>query len=158
MLSSIVQNITFSLFSFTNYEGYWSGLDPPDELGFRFFKCDLEIRNEQAFETFHDLCVLIEYIEYYMRQDGIPLKTRAGYYEPLDSVDPKLRKMLKQLNDACDVFDRFGINGLAAELKKIYTNFPADPSAMNIAFVGHSHIDLVYLWPERVTYHKGRVF
>src|SRR5690606_13285431 len=36
------------------------------------------------------------------------------------------------------------------ELKKLYADFPASPDATKAVLTGHAHIDLVWLWPERV--------
>jgi len=136
--------------------GIWAGIpDPPDEHGFRLLKCDIEVRDLEAFDVYHDWNVLIDWIEQQYREEDIPLKTRAGYYKPLDTVDPKLRRMLKWMDDCVDVFDVNGVKGIKPMLTQIYESFPAEDCSLVANVVGHAHIDLVYLWPERVTYRKA---
>ncbi|KAL9188903.1 hypothetical protein ACHAXT_011393 [Thalassiosira profunda] len=135
--------------------GFWFGLEAPtEELGFRLLKVELQQRNDAANGAYHDLSMLLEYVEYVYEKEGIPLNTENGYYEPLASVPPSLRRLLHQLNQACDVYDRTGLSELGGKLKSIYDLMTTDSQQMKICHVGHAHMDLVWLWPERVTYQK----
>lgn len=100
--------------------------------------------------------MLIEWVEYTYEKEGIPLNTENGYYEPLISVPPSLRRMLHLLNKACDLYDRTkSLEELNTEIESIYeVTTMANLEGMKICHVGHAHMDLVWLWPERVTYQK----
>ena len=83
--------------------GFWFGLEAPtDELGFRLLKVQLQQKNNLANEVYHDLSMLIEWIEYMYEKEGIPTNTENGYYHPLTTVPPSLRRVLHLLNQVCD--------------------------------------------------------
>lgn len=118
-------------------------------------KVELQRKNELAYAVYHDLSMLIEWVEYMYEKEGIPLNTENGYYQPLVTVPPSLRRMLHLLNQACDVFDRTeSLQSLREAFKSIYTLMTNEHSLTKICHVGHAHMDLVWLWPERVTYQK----
>mgnify|MGYP001829141605 CR=1 FL=1 len=99
--------------------------------------------------------MLVEYVEYIYEKEGIPLNTENGYYEPLIAVPPSLRRLLHQLNETCDIYDRTkSLSDAQVKLKAIYNLLTTDSKQMKICHVGHAHMDLVWLWPERVTYQK----
>ena len=136
--------------------GFWFGLQPPtEELGFRLLKVQLQRKNNLAYATYHDLSMLIEWVEYMYEREGIPLNTENGYYQPLISVSPCLRRVLYLLNQSCDGYDQTKtLASLQVGLQSIYQQFTTSSRDMKICHVGHAHMDLVWLWPERVTYQK----
>lgn len=140
--------------------GFWFGLEvPTEELGFRLLKAQLQRKSLLAYEVYHDLSMLIEWVEYTYEKEGIPLNTENGYYEPIVSAPPSLRRMLYLLNQACDTYDQSEqLTELRDKIQYIYQQLttPPDYNRMNmkICHVGHAHMDLVWLWPERVTYKK----
>ena len=114
-------------------------------------------RDDTAWAVYHDLKVLLELIEAEYR-DGQPVQpgpskalTDPVRYSPQAfRASPLFRRLCDRLDKAVDIFDREGIEPFAKELKKIYADFPADPSSLKAVLTGHAHIDLVWLWPERV--------
>ena len=151
--------------------GFWFGLEPPtEELGFRLLKVELQRKNPVAYDVYHDLSMLIEWVEFMYSKEGIPLNTENGYYQPLTSVAPSLRRALHMLNQVCDEYDKeiqsrnltplfqdIELVKLKDRLKSIFdivTTSPTNTNQMKICRVGHAHMDLVWLWPERVTYQK----
>mmetsp|Transcript_14578 Transcript_14578/g.31707 ORF Transcript_14578/g.31707 Transcript_14578/m.31707 type:complete len:1092 (+) Transcript_14578:117-3392(+) len=136
--------------------GFWFGLEvPTDELGFRLLKVDLQQKSILAKDMYHDLSMLVEWVEYTYGKENIPLNTENGYYHPLSTVPPSLRRILNLLNQACDLFDRTqSLSDLGKEIKFIYGIMTTSSEDMKICHVGHAHMDLVWLWPERVTYQK----
>jgi alpha-mannosidase len=148
--------------------GFWFGLHPPtEELGFRLLKVQCQQKNHLANEVYHDISMLIEWIEYIYEKEGIPLNTENGYYPPLVEIPPILRRVLHLLNLACDIYDRTkSLSSLKLAIQSIYerittTSSPPPPGGggsdgecMKICRVGHAHMDLVWMWPERVTYQK----
>lgn len=136
--------------------GIWGGLEPPDEEGFVFKNAKLCIRNEDVWEAYHDLKVLSEIIEYYFKKHGTDSSAQGfGFNEPLGNITPFVRKLVRRLDDVCDVFETKGVQAFVRELKKVYKDFKSDPNSIAVNYIGHAHIDLVWLWPERVTYKKG---
>jgi len=136
--------------------GFWFGLQPPtDELGFRILKFQLQTKNSVVNEVYHDLSMLIEWVEHMYEKEGISLNTENGYYEPLEVVPPLLRRVLHLLNLSCDCYDQTQcLTDLKEKLRSIYQDCTTSESYMQICLVGHAHMDLVWLWPERVTYKK----
>lgn len=132
-------------------EGEW--LRPAD--GFMFKSANLAIRNQEAWDVYHDLATLIEWTEYFFKRLDIKTSSGPGLKDPLKKIPVSLRKMVKRLGDACDAYEGSGMKALQLELKKIYKELPSNSDLMTASFVGHAHIDLVWLWPEKSTYKKG---
>jgi alpha-mannosidase len=137
--------------------GIWSPLGdwqrPVDGFAFNYAK--LAVRNSEAWEVFHDLSVLIDWVEYFYKKFDIIHSNGPGYNQPLGKVPASFRRMVKRLGDASDAYESKGLKELGLELKKIYRELPADSNIIKSSFVGHAHIDLVWLWPEKATYKKG---
>ncbi len=135
--------------------GIWlDGTAPPlADAGSEFLPPRLFRRNDLAWSTFHDLRVLLDIIEAEMRdwQPGAKAITDPVRFSPAYlRATPLVRRWCHQLEHALDVFDRHGLADFRDELKKIYAASPGDPDAVKAILTGHAHIDLVWLWPERV--------
>ena len=130
--------------------GFWFGLEPPtDELGFRLIKVQLEYKNTLANEVYHDLSMLIEWIECMYEKEGIPTNTENGYYHPLTTVPPSLRRALHLLNKVCDLYDRTKcLTSLRQEINSIYkvmtTSSDDGGHNMKICHVGHAHSKFIH--------------
>ncbi|CAM3052448.1 alpha-mannosidase [Rariglobus hedericola] len=128
-----------------------------EETGSLYLPPKFVTRNDTAWSVYHDLKVLLELIEAEYR-DGQPVQPGAskGLTDPVRyspqafRVSPLFRRLCDRLDRAIDVFDRDGMEAFAKELKKVYADFPASPDAIKAVLTGHAHIDLVWLWPERV--------
>jgi len=68
----------------------------------------------------------------------------------MDRISPRFRKLLHRLDRAIDELDNHGLGVFCEQLQTIYADFPADPTSLECVLTGHAHIDLVWLWPERV--------
>ncbi len=128
---------------------------PLDAEGSAYRPPELFRRRELAWSCFHDLKVLSELIETEMRdtQNGhkkkdaaSPVRHTPGAYR----ATPLFRRLCHRLEAAIDRFDQGGLAPLAEALAAIYADFPAAPGALEAVLTGHAHIDLVWLWPERV--------
>ncbi len=128
-------------------------LDNPDMHGFRFNSASIKIRNELAFDVLHDIQVLSFLMQKNMSTLGWDVPC-IGHTKILAKAPLFFRKLLKQLNDAVDVFDSDTLEEFSKALKTIYSNFPAADWAGKVSYVGHSHLDLVWMWPEAVTKKK----
>ena len=121
--------------------GFWFGLEvPTEELGFRLLKVELQQKNTLASNIYHDLSMLIEWIEYNYEKEGIPTNTENGYYHPLTTVPPSLRRILHLLNRSCDTFDRSNsLEGLAEAITSICARMTTSSEEdMKICRVGHA--------------------
>jgi alpha-mannosidase len=133
----------------------WGGhVATPDPYGLRFHGAFLKLRNVEAWNVYYDLEALCR-LQELMRQDIGHESPWIGYSPPLEKCDPLLRKLLRGLDDALDAFDREGLAALSKALKNVYAAARAEPYQIRCALVGHSHVDLVWLWPESVTIRKG---
>jgi alpha-mannosidase len=135
--------------------GIWGGYAPPDHHGFKFEHARLSLRDDLAWKVFHDIDVLKMLLETWLTKEGFKPKIGFGYAEPLYKINPLLRRLLSRMTRACDAYDRNGLGEFSKALDKIYVEFKTDPLLGEVSYVGHAHIDLVWLWPERATYKKG---
>ncbi len=114
-------------------------------------------RDDTAWGVYHDLKVLlelieVEYREYQPAQSGLPkpFTDPVRHSQPAFRASPLFRRLCDRLDRAIDVYDHDGLAAFAKELKKVYAEFPGAPDAVKAVLTGHAHIDLVWLWPERV--------
>ncbi len=128
-----------------------------DQKGSLYAPPALLTRNDTAWAVYHDLKVLLElleaeYHEYQPAQSGLPknLTDPVRHSMPAFRASPLFRRLCDRLDKAVDIFDRDGLEPFAVELKKLYADFPAQADAAKAVLTGHAHIDLVWLWPERV--------
>ena len=128
-----------------------------DEEGSLYSPPKFVTRDDTAWAVYHDLKVLLElleaeYREYQPAFSGLPKPfTDPVRHSPQAfRASPLFRRLCDRLDRAIDLYDREGLAPFAAELKKIYADFPASPDAIKAVLTGHAHIDLVWLWPERV--------
>src|SRR5688572_6152864 len=110
-------------------------------------------RNDLAWSTYHDLRVLLDVItcELHDTQPQAKAVTDPVRFSPTHlRATPLVRRWCDRLERSLDILDRAGLAAFATELKKLYADFPAAPDAVKAVLTGHAHIDLVWLWPERV--------
>jgi alpha-mannosidase len=135
--------------------GVWlDGSSPAlSEAGSDFRPPLLMRRNDLAWSVYHDLHVLLDVIicELHDTQPQAKAVTDPVRFSPTWlRATPLVRRWCDRLERALDVLDRGGLAAFAAEVKRIYADFPAERDAVRAVLTGHAHIDLVWLWPERV--------
>ncbi len=128
-----------------------------DEEGSRYRPPKLLARDDLAWGVYHDLKVLLELLEDEYREfqpavSGLPKSLTDPVRHSLAAfrASPLFRRLCDRLDRAIDVFDLEGLAAFAGALKGVYAEFPASPDAVKAVLTGHAHIDLVWLWPERV--------
>ncbi|MET0263763.1 MAG: glycoside hydrolase family 38 C-terminal domain-containing protein [Rariglobus sp.] len=128
-----------------------------DEAGSLYMPPKFVTRDDAAWAVYHDLKVLLElleaeYREYQPSHSGLPkpFTDPVRHSQQAFRASPLFRRLCDRLDRAIDVYDREGLAPFAKELKKVYAEFPASPDAIKAVLTGHAHIDLVWLWPERV--------
>jgi alpha-mannosidase len=136
--------------------GIWvtDSAEPITAAGSRYAFPRLVYRDDCAWQVYHDLRVLFDVMEAEC-MDYQPDARKAfvdpiRYSAPFFRATPLLRRWCARLDAAIDVLDASGLRAFQAELQQIYGAFPADASALRAVLTGHAHIDLVWLWPERV--------
>src|SRR5690606_38667578 len=83
-----------------------------------------------------------------------------GYHPPMEKASPLLRRVLAEVDDHLDAWDRSGgeragLATLRRDLAGLLAAIPAEAWQPIAALCGHAHIDLVWLWPEKATERKG---
>lgn len=128
-----------------------------DEEGSLYLPPRLLTRNDTAWGVYHDLKVLLElieaeYREYQPHHSGLPkpFTDPVRHSQPAFRASPLFRRLCDRVDRAIDVYDQKGMEAFAVELKRVYGEFKAAPDAVKAVLTGHAHIDLVWLWPERV--------
>ena len=109
-------------------------------------------KNETAWEVYWDFKVLLDLLEFEYRRHLTSEDDWGrgnGLHQPIFRVSSLFRQILQSLDAFADRFDHDGLK-TAPLLKDIYRRFPAGPDALEGILTGHAHIDLVWLWPERI--------
>lgn len=124
---------------------------PPE--GNRFRGASLGRRDEEAWAAYHDLLCLHELLMEErakafpeLGRDLSPMQTQT---RP-DRAPPFLRRLLRGLDEAVDALDTAGLKAMRRRLAALYRELHAERPLMRAALTGHAHVDLVWLWPERV--------
>ncbi len=127
----------------------------PDAYGMLFENAWIACRDPAVWDVYWDLATLTLLLKQLLKEIG--WKTWiAGRRPPIAKCDPFLRLLLGELNIACDAYEGDGgLSALADCLATLYRRFPAEGWALNATYVGHSHLDLVWNWPESEGRRKG---
>ncbi|HAI14585.1 MAG TPA: hypothetical protein DCM28_22960 [Phycisphaerales bacterium] len=119
--------------------------------GSRFEGAFLATRNETAWAMSHDLKVLLDLAVMLIERDtdaDSPLG-RGGYRKPFDHADPLAKKIIVQLDKACEAFERGNLQEAASITNYLMTDLRGKgDDTVKLILTGHAHIDLVWLWPE----------
>ncbi|MFA7343505.1 MAG: glycoside hydrolase family 38 C-terminal domain-containing protein [Terrimicrobiaceae bacterium] len=111
-------------------------------------------RNEEAWQAYHDLkCLFDLAADQRGREDGrlSPGVVPFGLQAPMERFTPTLRILLRIMNEAVDAWDATGtLEALRSRLAEGYRELRMDKRFMRCVLTGHAHIDLVWLWPERL--------
>lgn len=110
-------------------------------------------RDELAWDVYHDFIVLYELVEQWCLGDNPRAAEwwrHSGTMPQAEMLSHPTRLLLRSLDDAVDAWDRDGMVEMKEALRGIYENFTGDGLSINAIATGHAHIDLVWLWPERV--------
>ena len=116
------------------------GAQPPlSDQPCRFREAWLAERVQPAWDAFFDLEALGMLMDKVADQDAL------HHHRP---CHPLAFKLLPALAEACDRFERDGVAACAESLRGVLRRFPAEGWQDVATVVGHSHLDLVWLWPE----------
>lgn len=109
-------------------------------------------RDETAWQTYWDFCVLLDLLEFEYRRHLTAeddWNRGNGYHQPIFRISALFRRIMRGLDAFADRFDHDGY-AAASVLQKLYRQLPANSDSLKGILTGHAHIDLVWLWPERI--------
>ncbi|MEM6601068.1 MAG: glycoside hydrolase family 38 C-terminal domain-containing protein [Verrucomicrobiota bacterium] len=113
----------------------------------------LSERNEEAWQAYHDLKCLLDWIMD-RRSQEFPtedVRIRASGLQPdVRLVSPIFRQALRGIDEAVDTLDRSGLTAFRKKIARLYRHLQSESPAITAVLTGHAHIDLVWLWPERI--------
>jgi alpha-mannosidase len=134
--------------------GVWhqdaTGISP---YGSRFDGAFLCQRDEDVWKTYHDLkCLSDIMLDERRRENPLvsPMLNSVGEQTPTDKVSPFYRRLLRLLDDAINEFDCRGPKALSQSLELAYSELRQIQTFQHCVLTGHAHVDLVWLWPERI--------
>ncbi|QDU70429.1 alpha-mannosidase [Mucisphaera calidilacus] len=121
--------------------------------GSRFEGAFLAYRDDEAWGAFHDFDVLIQLLDE-LRLPDYPSRVNrydaVGYKPELHAAEPTFRWMLERMSRSVDALDREGVGAMRKVLAEVYRGLQGMDEKVKAVLTGHAHIDLVWLWPERV--------
>ncbi len=131
--------------------GPWIELSPD---GTRCLGASLHRRNDTVWSAFHGLQVLYDLAVEERRRIHPEMGKEPrliGYQPELPSVPPLYRRVLRRIDECVTAYDTGGAQALESALARAYEMLRDDGSqTMRSTLIGHAHIDLVWLWPERI--------
>ncbi|MCC5804820.1 MAG: alpha-mannosidase [Opitutales bacterium] len=122
------------------------------EEGSAYHHPRLLARDDLAWEVYHDFLVLYETLalEYNGRERDERFGEGFAFRPPVYEMSPRFRRMMGMLDDAVAALNTDGLPAMKEKLAAIYAAFPIEAGMPECILTGHAHIDLVWLWPERV--------
>jgi alpha-mannosidase len=122
-----------------------TGLSPAGSV---FQGAFLVRRNDEVWHAYHDLNCLFEVM--LAERPGGPQLNAIGQQAPLYRVKPAYRRLLRLLDQSIDALDHGGITHMRQSLAAAYEELRDRAPHFRAVLTGHAHIDLVWIWPERV--------
>jgi alpha-mannosidase len=122
-----------------------TGLSPAGSV---FEGAFLVRRHDEVWHAYHDLNCLFEVM--LADRPGGPQLNAIGQQAPLYRAKPAYRRLLRLLDQAVDALDLGGITQLRHYLVSVYEELRDRAPNFKAILTGHAHIDLVWMWPERV--------
>lgn len=110
-------------------------------------------RDDESWAAWLDLQSLFDLMLQLRAQQNPPLPrelARVGYQPALEQATPVYRRLLRLLSDALDAFELSGVPALRTALADAMHELRDRSPRIRAALTGHAHIDLVWLWPERM--------
>ncbi len=115
-------------------------------------------RDESIWQAFHDFQVLGDLMRSLLAE-SFPGRVEdffsVGAMPPMGRVPALLRKLLRFLDRAVDALDGNGPADAGEILARAFDKLKGETISPAAVLTGHAHIDLVWLWPERVGERKA---
>lgn len=110
-------------------------------------------RDEAAWQAYHDMkCLYDIMIDERHHENPLisPVLDLYGQQTPVLKASPFYRRLLRLLDESVDVLDAQGPKALTRKMAEVYAELHRDKTFQRCVLTGHAHIDLVWLWPERI--------
>jgi len=127
-----------------------TGLSP---LGSLFGGGFIQYRDEVVWDCLQELGVLFDLMMTLRSQQDpkpSPHLNGVGLQPKVHDATPIYRKLLQLLNRACSTYEREGTAALRAALVAAREELKSERPVLKGVLTGHAHIDLVWIWPERM--------
>ncbi|MGB0371455.1 MAG: alpha-mannosidase [Opitutales bacterium] len=131
----------------------WLQEETQMKAGSLFEGAYLARRDDLAWEAYQDFkCLFDLALDQRSRENPALAKSvRCAGEQPLvDRYSPAFRLMLRVMDDASDALDTGGLQAFRDVLKNGYTQLREEKSFSKCILSGHAHVDLVWIWPERM--------
>lgn len=115
-------------------------------------------RNDDAWHAWHDLKCLLDVALTLRQQEDPRLQPEVAPGHTQASVQghsPTYRRLLRWLDDACDALETAGPKAARKVMSRAFVEVRNIRSLFHATLTGHAHIDLVWLWPERIGEQKA---
>jgi len=123
------------------------------QTGSHFEGASLVRRDEAHWALFHDVQCLFELALDLRKRENphLPVNLREfGLRDSLMCASPELRIVLGVLEKTMDDYERAGFASAKARIEQGYDLMRVDRALAKCILTGHAHLDLVWLWPERI--------
>ncbi|MEO0453586.1 MAG: glycoside hydrolase family 38 C-terminal domain-containing protein [Verrucomicrobiota bacterium] len=110
-------------------------------------------RNEEAWQAYHDLKCLLDWVMDRRKQEfpSEDVRIRPSGLQPgVQMISPILRQALRGLDEAVDELEGEGLTAFSKRVAQLYEHLRSESPAIAAILTGHAHLDLVWLWPERI--------
>jgi len=127
-----------------------TGLSP---LGSLFGGGFIQYRDEVVWDCLQELGVLFDLMMTLRSQQEpkpTPHLNGVGLQPKVHDATPIYRKLLLLLNRACSTYEREGTAALRSALVASREELKTARPVLKGVLTGHAHIDLVWIWPERM--------
>ncbi|MBX3735764.1 MAG: alpha-mannosidase [Candidatus Didemnitutus sp.] len=127
-----------------------TGLSPRGSL---FTSARLLARDEETWAAAMDLQAAFDVMLHLRAQEPSrpPAElARVGLQPPLTEATPLYRRLLRLLDQALDAHELRGLPALRRALAALFAELRTERTFAHAVLTGHAHIDLVWLWPERI--------
>jgi len=127
--------------------------------GSRLVEASIQRRDDAAWHLYHDLLALFDLAGELMKMKGLTPTPEAGpgagWQPPIEHAPVVLRRLLRGLDDTVNALDLGGVEAARGRAAEVFEWLRGQHERVKAVLTGHAHIDLVWLWPERVTAYKG---
>lgn len=127
-----------------------TGLDPQ---GSRLDGATYLQRSEVHWKLYHDYVMLNELLKTSALRDDPAVEPwfgPKGVMPHPHHLSPLTRRLLRIVDDAANLLDQAKLEDLSAFFDEALASLPSEPWNQDATVTGHSHIDLVWMWPEHI--------
>ncbi len=137
--------------------GIWvPGFRQIGRFGVEFDGASVKRRDQLAWDCHFDVEAISSVIGWLLNQERVERPASGfGNYGEHRRVSPLLRRLLREADACYDAWVAGGLAALRQRTQRVFRDFPAETWQPLIHALGHSHLDLVWLWPESATERKG---